>query len=101
MTATIDSRGRVTIPAALRKTLGLREGDTVQLDVDDGVLHVAKADETSEPREPITDENLASYLARASNPIEGLAMVAEADARAGRTIPLEEYADQRGLKRRA
>ncbi len=31
----IDSRGRITIPAGIRKSLGLREGDELTLEISD------------------------------------------------------------------
>ena len=36
----VDRHGRVVIPAEYRRALGLKEGDAVVLQLDDGVLHV-------------------------------------------------------------
>jgi len=38
--AVLSANGRVVIPAAIRDELGFAPGDTLLLDVEDGVLHV-------------------------------------------------------------
>lgn len=38
--ARIDSKGRVLIPKGLRKAVGLREGELVELELGDGVVIV-------------------------------------------------------------
>lgn len=98
MTTTIDAKGRVTIPAEVRRALGMREGDTLFLSAEDGVVRLAKAQNPFDPSEPITDENIAERLAGVTNPYDALAMEAEAEFRAGRTRTLREYAKARGLK---
>ena len=98
MTPTIDAKGRVTIPAEVRRALGIREGDTLFLSVEAGVVRLAKAANPFDPDEPITDENLPERLAQVTNPFDGLAMIAEADYRAGRTRTVREYASERGIK---
>jgi AbrB family looped-hinge helix DNA binding protein len=73
MTSTVDSKGRVTIPAALRKELGIHEGDTVFVETRDGMIRVAKAE----------------------NPFDALAEEALAEHRAGLTRPLRPRAKSR------
>ena len=75
MTSTVDSKGRVTIPAALRRTLGIREGDTVFVEAHEGELRVAKAE----------------------NPFDALAAEAIAEHRAGKTRSVRAYAKSRGI----
>ncbi|MFU8889980.1 MAG: AbrB/MazE/SpoVT family DNA-binding domain-containing protein, partial [Trueperaceae bacterium] len=36
-TATMTSKGQVTVPVEVRRRLGLRQGDRVAFDVEDGV----------------------------------------------------------------
>ena len=38
--ARISENGRIVIPAAFRKAMGLKGGDTVTLSLDDGGLHI-------------------------------------------------------------
>ena len=76
MTATVDAKGRLTIPADLRRMLGIQEGDTLLVDAADGVLRIAKAE----------------------SPFDALAEEALAEHRAGGTRPLREYAGARGLR---
>ena len=40
VSATIHANGRILIPAALRKQMGLNAGDSVLMDVEDGVLRI-------------------------------------------------------------
>ncbi|HOS91763.1 MAG TPA: AbrB/MazE/SpoVT family DNA-binding domain-containing protein [Armatimonadota bacterium] len=75
MTSTVDSKGRVTIPAALRKALKIREGDTVFIDAQGETLRMAKAE----------------------SPFDALAAAAIAEHRAGKTRSLREYAKSRGI----
>ena len=39
----VTRKGQVTIPAAIRKSLGLREGDKVAFTLEEGRVEVAKA----------------------------------------------------------
>lgn len=98
MTTTIDAKGRVTIPAPVRQALGMREGDTLFISAENGIVRLAKAQNPFDPSEPITDENIAERLASVTNPYDALAMEAEAEFRAGRTRTIREYAKARGLK---
>lgn len=41
--ARITSKGQVTIPKAVRRTLGVREGDSLVFEVDDGEVRVRVA----------------------------------------------------------
>jgi AbrB family looped-hinge helix DNA binding protein len=43
--ARVDSHGRVVIPAEFRRRLGIHEGDTVTLSVEDGELRLITLDE--------------------------------------------------------
>ena len=38
--APLSANGRIVIPAAIREELGLAPGDTLLMDVQDGVLHI-------------------------------------------------------------
>jgi bifunctional DNA-binding transcriptional regulator/antitoxin component of YhaV-PrlF toxin-antitoxin module len=69
-TATLDSEGRLLIPEATRKELGLSAGDLlyIQSDPESGMVHLAKA----------------------INPFDGLALAALAEDNAGLTVTLEE-----------
>lgn len=69
---TVDSKGRLSIPANIREELGIETGDVLFLEMDEelSVLHLAKAE----------------------NPFDGLAAHAIEEYRQGRTISLREYA---------
>jgi len=97
MTTTIDARGRVTIPVALRRALGMREGDTVVLSAEGGVVRLALAEGALDPGRPVTDECLVACLAQTTSPFDGLAAAAEADHRAGRTVSIRDYAVEKGI----
>ncbi len=45
MTRKIDQLGRVVLPVELRRTFGIREGDFVEIAVDDGRIVLAKVEE--------------------------------------------------------
>lgn len=43
-TSKITSKHQATVPADVRATLGLQAGDTIQWDVEDGMVRVRKAE---------------------------------------------------------
>ncbi len=47
--ATITSKGQITIPVAVRRQLGLRQGDLVEFDVDDGAAILRRAPNERDP----------------------------------------------------
>ncbi len=47
--ATITSKGQITIPVAVRRQLGLRQGDLVEFDVDDGAAILRRAPRERDP----------------------------------------------------
>lgn len=49
MTATITSKGQVTIPAAVRRSLGLKKGDQIEFSNEKGVTVVRKARPAGNP----------------------------------------------------
>lgn len=73
-TVKVDPKGRLSIPAELRKLLGIEPGDTLFVETEDNgqVLRFAKAE----------------------NPFDGLARYAEQEYRAGRTRSLREFAHE-------
>ena len=68
---TIDAQGRVAIPAAMRALLGLQEGDTAFLHMD--------------------EETQGVRLAKASNPFDLLSGHAVQKYRAGKTTSLRDF----------
>jgi AbrB family looped-hinge helix DNA binding protein len=70
-----DAKGRLTIPLPVRKELGIEPGDVFFLEVEDGVLRLAKAE----------------------NPFDLLAQDAIAQYRAGKTKSLEQFARENGF----
>jgi AbrB family looped-hinge helix DNA binding protein len=77
MTFTVktDAKGRLTIPQDLRARLGIQAGDIFFLEVEEGVIRLAKAE----------------------NPFGLLAQDAIAQYRAGQTKSLEEFAAENGF----
>lgn len=77
MTFTVktDSKGRLTLPQDLRTRLGIQAGDIFFLEVEDGVMRLAKAE----------------------NPLGLLAQDAIAQYRSGQTKSLEEFAAENGF----
>lgn len=70
-TVKVDPKGRLSIPAELRKSLGIEPGDTLFVEAEDNgqILRFAKAE----------------------NPFDGLARHAEMEFRSGRTRSLREF----------
>lgn len=77
VTVTVDSKGRLSIPAGIRSAMGIEPGDVLFLesDTDHQVMHLAKA----------------------VNPFDGLAQHAEQEYREGRTRSLRTYAKGRAI----
>jgi AbrB family looped-hinge helix DNA binding protein len=74
--STVDEKGRVLIPEAFRKQLGIEAGDILFVQVEDsGVLRYA----------------------RAENPFDLLAEHAVSERRAGRTRRLRDIAAEEGI----
>jgi AbrB family looped-hinge helix DNA binding protein len=71
----IDKKGRMIVPLAIRKALGLEPGDTLFVEQEGEEFRVAKPE----------------------NPFDGLARHAIKEYRAGRTITLEEWAEREGV----
>jgi AbrB family looped-hinge helix DNA binding protein len=71
----VDNKGRLTIPQAIRQQLGIEPGDTFFLQPEDGVLRFAKAE----------------------NPFDILADLANAEYEAGRTTNLRAVAEEMGV----
>lgn len=77
VTVTVDSKGRLSIPAEIRTAMGIESGDVLFLegDPDHKVMHLAKA----------------------VNPFDGLAEDTEGECRVGRTKSLRAYAMEHGI----
>jgi AbrB family looped-hinge helix DNA binding protein len=77
MTFTVktDAKGRLTIPQDLRAQLGIQAGNIFFLEVEEGVMRLAKAE----------------------NPFGLIAQDAIAQYRAGETKSLEEFAAENGF----
>ena len=74
----LDERGRISVPANIRKALGVGPGDTVFL--------------RYEPRENQV------YIAPAANPFDILAEKAIEEYRAGKTRTTEQFARSQDIK---
>ncbi len=72
VTVTVDSRGRLSIPANVRDELGIRTGDVLFLESD--------------------PEHAVIHLAKAVNPFDGLARHAIEEYRQGRTTNIYDLA---------
>ncbi len=77
VTVTVDSKGRLSIPADVRDELGIAAGDVLFLESD--------------------PEHAVIHLAKAENPFDGLARHAIEEYRQGRTISLEAYAAKHNI----
>ena len=75
---TVDSKGRLSIPASVRDELGIEAGDVLFLETD--------------------AEHAVIHLAKAQNPFDGLAEHAIEEYRQGRTISLQDYAAKHNIK---
>lgn len=58
-TAHIDSHGRIVIPAAFRRALGLREGDEVMVELEDGTVRILTRAEGIKRAQEIVARRLA------------------------------------------
>ena len=76
-TATVTSKGQITIPAAVRKELGLRAGSRVSfVRTDPGVFEIRPQNKTitalkgvvPRPVEPVTIEAMDAAVTRAAGP---------------------------------
>lgn len=74
---TVDSKGRLSIPAEIRSAMGIESGDVLFLESD--------------------PEHKVMHLAKAVNPFDDLAQHAEREYRAGRTKNLRTYAEERAI----
>lgn len=43
-TSTLSAKGQTTIPAAIRRRLGIRPGDTIKYEVEDGAVRICKVE---------------------------------------------------------
>ena len=75
--ATIDAKGRVAIPAELRKRFGLEPGDAFFFDAEEDADVIR--------------------MAKAVNPFDILADHAIDEYKAGRTVNLRAYAAEKGI----
>lgn len=69
--AQLSGRGTVTLPARIRKELGLREGDVLRVRLVDGSIQLTPA--AVMPIELYTEERIAEFLAAAEMTDEELA----------------------------
>jgi AbrB family looped-hinge helix DNA binding protein len=76
--ATIDSKGRISIPREVRETLGFSAGDALFLEVD--------------------DEHHTLRVAKAINPFDVLAAEALAEFERGDTTDLRDFAREMGIE---
>jgi AbrB family looped-hinge helix DNA binding protein len=74
---TVDGRGRIAVPADLRERLDLKPGDALFVEVE--------------------DNGFVLRMAKAVNPLDSLAAMAEHEYRAGRTKNLRTFAVEEGI----
>ena len=43
-TSTLSTKGQTTIPALIRRQLGIRPGDTIKYEVEDGEVRIGKSE---------------------------------------------------------
>jgi AbrB family looped-hinge helix DNA binding protein len=77
VTVTVDSKGRLSIPANVRDELGIEAGDVLFLETD--------------------AEHAVIHLAKAQNPFDGLAEHAIEEYRQGRTTNIRALARELGV----
>jgi len=77
VTVTVDSKGRLSIPANVRDELGIEAGDVLFLETD--------------------AERAVIHLAKAQNPFDGLAEHAIEEYRQGRTTNIYDLARELGV----
>ena len=78
VTVTVDTKGRLSIPASVREELGIEAGDVLFLETD--------------------AEHAVIHLAKAQNPFDALAEHAIAEYRQGRTTSRQAYARKHNIK---
>jgi len=74
---TVDSKGRLSIPANVRDELGIEAGDVLFLESD--------------------PEHAVIHLAKAENPFDGLALHAIEEYRQGKTTNIYDFAKELGI----
>ena len=74
----VDRHGRVVIPAEYRRALGLREGDAVVIQLDDGALRILTRAQAIKRAQEI----VAPYFSGKPSPVDEL--IAERRAEAAR-----------------
>jgi AbrB family looped-hinge helix DNA binding protein len=77
VTVTVDSKGRLSIPADIRVAMNIKSGDVLFLESD--------------------TEHKVIHFAKAVNPFDGLAEHAVREYQAGRTRNLRAYAAENGI----
>jgi AbrB family looped-hinge helix DNA binding protein len=77
VTVTVDTKGRLSIPASVREELGIEAGDVLFLETD--------------------AEHAVIHLAKAQNPFDGLAEHAIEEYRQGRTTNIHDLARELGI----
>lgn len=73
----VDGKGRLSIPAKVRQELGIVPGDLFVFRSEGGILQYAKVEE---------------------NPFDILALHAIQESREGKTISIEDYAKENGIR---
>ncbi len=76
-TVTVDSKGRLSLPADVRDELGIESGDVLFLESD--------------------AKHAVIHLAKAKNPFDGLAEHAVEEYRQGRTTNIYDFAKELGI----
>ncbi|MEA2516129.1 MAG: hypothetical protein QOJ59_5618 [Thermomicrobiales bacterium] len=74
---TVDGRGRIAVPSALREQLNLKPGDALFVQVE--------------------ENGIVLRLAKAMNPFDSFAALAEREYREGRTKNLRAFAAEEGI----
>lgn len=74
---TLDSRGRLSIPAEIRSAMGIESGEVLFLESD--------------------PDHKVMYFAKAVNPFDGLGEDAQGQYRVGKTKSLRAYAMEHGI----